>query len=68
MLEHADGRIVAIEVKSNSNIGGRSFKWLTKLRDALGQRFVQGIVLHAGSDALSFGNRLTAQPIAALRA
>ncbi len=66
LLEHPDGRIVGIEVKASSNIGLRTFRWLSKLRDGLGPRFVQGIVLHTGTDALAFGDRLTAQPIAAL--
>ena len=66
VLEHADGRIAAIEVKATTSIGADAFKWLAKVRDGLGDRFVQGTVLYAGNQALAFGDRLTAQPIAAL--
>ncbi len=66
VLEHADGRIVAIEVKATASVGADAFKWMTKLRDWLGNRFVQGIALYTGERALPFGDRLTAQPISAL--
>ena len=66
ILEHADGRIVAIEVKATSSIGADAFKSMSKLRDRIGKRFVQGIALYTGEHALPFGDRLTAQPISAL--
>lgn len=66
ILEHADGRIAAIEVKATTSIGAGAFTSLTRLRDLLGARFVQGVVLYTGPDALPFGDRLTAQPLAAL--
>lgn len=66
LLEHADGRVAGIEVKATSSIGTDAFKWLAHLRDHLGRRFVQGTVLYTGPNALPFGDRLTAQPIAAL--
>jgi uncharacterized protein len=66
ILEHADGRIAAVEVKASSNIGARAFSSMKNLRDKMGQRFVQGVVLYTGPYALSFGDRLTAQPISSL--
>jgi len=66
VLEHADGRIAAIDVKATVSLGADAFRWLRRLRDGLGARFVQGTVLYSGGDALPFGDRLTAQPIAAL--
>ncbi len=51
LLEHPDGRIVGIEVKASSNIGARTFRWLSKLCDGLGPRFVQGIVKQPGARA-----------------
>lgn len=66
VLEHRDGRVVAIDVKASTSPGRDSFRWLSYLRDRLGDRFVQGIVLYTGSDALSFGDRLAALPIEAL--
>lgn len=66
VLEHADGRIAAVEVKATSSIGASAFTSMKRLRDNTGQRFVQGVVLYTGASALSFGDRLTAQPLAAL--
>jgi uncharacterized protein len=39
---------------------------LRYLRDRLGERFVNGVVLHIGDRPLPFGDRLTALPISAL--
>lgn len=66
VIEHTDGRIAAIEVKATTSLGTNSAKWLAFLRDRLGDRFVQGVVLHTGPRALPLGDRLTAQPIEAL--
>jgi predicted AAA+ superfamily ATPase len=66
ILEHADGRVAAIEVKATTSVGQNAFKWLAQLRDRLGNRFVQGVVLYTGSESLPFGDRLSAQPISVL--
>lgn len=66
ILEHADGRIAAIEVKATTSLGTGAVRWLSHLRDRLGERFAQGVVVYTGSNALPLGDRLTAQPIAAL--
>jgi len=66
IVEHADGRIAAIEVKATTSLGANAAKWLVHLRDRLGERFVQGVVLYTGANALPLGDRLTAQPIAAV--
>lgn len=66
VLEHADGRVVAVEVKATAGVRQDAFKWLARLRDRLGARFVQGIVLYAGQHALSFGDRLSAQPLSVM--
>lgn len=66
VIEHADGRIAAIEVKATTSLGTNAAKWLALLRDRLGDRFVQGVVLYTGTRALPLGDRLTAQPIEAL--
>ena len=66
IMENPDGRVIAIEVKATATIRTDAFRWLAKLRDQLGKRFVQGIVLYTGQQALPFGDRLTAQPLSAL--
>jgi hypothetical protein len=42
------------------------FRGLRHLASRLGDRFRAGIVLYAGEQQLSFGDRLTALPMAAL--
>jgi hypothetical protein len=63
ILEAADGRIAAIEVKAAATIGPADFKGLAHLRDALGERFVRGVLLHLGEQSLPFGERLSAAPV-----
>ena len=67
VLEAADGRLVAVEVKSTSTPRPEDFRWLTFLRDrtdAAGGQFVAGVVLHTGERRLPFGDRLIALPAA----
>ncbi|MCE9637804.1 MAG: ATP-binding protein [Planctomycetes bacterium] len=66
VLESRDGRIAAIEVKAARSVSARDFSGLTLLRDRLGARFVQGVVLHAGEAVLAFGDRLSAAPVSAV--
>jgi len=62
-----DGVLVAgIEVKASSTVLPRDFLGLIKLRDAMGERFVQGVVMYDGENVLTFGDRLYAVPIASL--
>lgn len=66
ILERPDGAVVAIEVKRTATPTRAAFRWLTYLRDRLGDRFLHGLVLHTGPDALPFGERLSAVPISSL--
>ena len=66
VVEHADGRVAGIEVKATTSLGANATKWLAFLRDRLGDRFTQGVVLYTGPRALPLGDRLSAQPIEAL--
>lgn len=67
VLEAADGRVVAIEIKSTATPRPEDFRWLEFLRDRVdraGGEFLAGIVLHAGPRRLPFGDRLSALPVA----
>jgi predicted AAA+ superfamily ATPase len=66
VLEAADGRVAAIEVKTGHTAKPEWFRWLGQMRDAIGDKFMTGIALYAGSDVLPFGDRLIAAPISAL--
>lgn len=66
VLESMDGRVVAVEAKAGQTPKHDWFRWLERMRDALGQQFVAGVVLYGGPHVLPFGDRLLAAPISAL--
>jgi predicted AAA+ superfamily ATPase len=66
VLEHPDGRVVGVEVKSSATVGSRDFGGLRFLEERLGDRFQHGVVLYLGPDAIPFGARLSALPLASL--
>jgi hypothetical protein len=66
VIEGADGRIAGVEVKAGRTVGSGDFAGLRTLRDAVGERFVQGVVLHTGDTAVPFGPDLWAVPMGAL--
>ncbi|HTX26055.1 MAG TPA: hypothetical protein VME19_03420 [Streptosporangiaceae bacterium] len=58
--------IEALTVKAAETVRAQDFRGLRHLANRLGNRFRAGIVLYAGEHQLSFGDRLTALPMAAL--
>lgn len=66
ILEADDGRIAGIEVKSTSSVTARDARWLSRLRDKLGNRFAAGVILHTGPTSSPFGDRIAAVPMDAL--
>jgi predicted AAA+ superfamily ATPase len=66
VLETPDRRIAGIEVKASSTIDPRDFRGLHQLADMAGPGFTLGVVLHTGRNALRFGPRMWALPVAAL--
>lgn len=65
VLEQADGRLLALEVKATSAPTAADARHLAWLRDKIGDRFIGGTVLHTGPDAFLLGERLMAVPICA---
>ncbi len=65
VLEDGQGRCVGIEVKAGS-AGAGDFKGLKALEEALGKKFVRGVVLHAGRETVPFAKNMHALPIGAL--
>lgn len=63
ILETPDGRIAGIEVTSSSRVSAKDARWLSRLRDQLGKRFVAGLVLHTGIAGGPFGDRIAAVPM-----
>ncbi len=66
VLEARDGRLVALEVKTGRTPRPEWFRWLARMRDAVGEPFSAGVVLYGGTETLPFGERLMAMPISAL--
>ena len=66
IVERTDGSIVAIEVKSSAGADAGDGKGMRFLRDALGPRFICGIVLHTGPLTRRLDDRIWATPIPAL--
>lgn len=66
VLSTPDGRVAAIEVKAAIDVDERDFRGLAHLRDHLGPRFVNGVVMHCGHSVGSWGDRLTSVPVSAL--
>ncbi len=66
VLESTDGRVAALEVKAGQTPKPEWFRWLGRMRDAMEDRFVAGVVLYGGRHVLPFGDRLLAVPIPAL--
>jgi predicted AAA+ superfamily ATPase len=66
VIEAADGRVAALEIKTGQTAKPEWFRWLAQMRDALGDKFTAGIALYAGDQVLPFGDRLIAAPMSAL--
>jgi hypothetical protein len=66
VLEDRSGRVVAIEIKARASLAQNDTKSLAKLRDAVGDQFVSGAVIHAGEQTLPLGDRLWAIPVSGL--
>lgn len=65
VVELAKQQLLAIEVKVGAP-GSGDARHLAWFRDALGDRFVAGVILHTGPLTYPLGDRIVATPIAAL--
>jgi predicted AAA+ superfamily ATPase len=63
VLERDDGAIACVEVKAGERLSERDFRGMGKLREALGDRFLGGVVLHLGRHAYTHDDRLHALPV-----
>ena len=63
VLENSQGQLVAVEIKSAASVGKKDFQGIERFAETVGDRFHRGAVLYAGSQAVSFGERLHALPI-----
>jgi predicted AAA+ superfamily ATPase len=66
VLEAADGRVAAVEVKATATVEAADFRRFDRLRETLGSRFVRGVVFYTGERVLSFGSDVEAWPVSLL--
>ncbi len=66
VLEGHDGTVVAIEAKASASIGAGDRRALVDLRDALGDKFRVGLLLHTGAETVPLSERIWALPVSAL--
>lgn len=66
VIEDGRGRIVGIEVKASATVKTADFRGLRQLQDAVGDRFVRGLVLHDHDRVTPFGEKLQAAPLSLL--
>ena len=63
VMERSGRGLVGVEVKAAATVRAKDFSGLHKLRDAVGDRLVAGVVLYDGEATLPFGDGLWAVPI-----
>ena len=66
LAEDPAGRIVGIEIKAAATLTGRDFAALKDFSGSMGDAFHRGIILYTGSEPVSFGKNLHAQPVSTL--
>jgi predicted AAA+ superfamily ATPase len=66
LLELSGQRVIGIEIKAAAAVDHKDARHLEWLRDELGERFVHGLVLHAGPGAFELSRNITAAPIGTL--
>lgn len=63
VLERDDGAVVAFEIKAGSRVPGGDVRGLASLRDAVGARFLGGIVLYLGERSYTYDDRIHVVPV-----
>lgn len=66
VLENGPGSVAGVEVKAGATARPEDFAGLKRMRDALGARFVAGVLLHDGEQCRQVGDRIWAAPVSSL--
>ena len=66
LIERPNGRVIAVEIKAGATVRPTDAKWLTWLRDLIGDRFEIGLVLYTGLTPLPVTERIAAIPLSYL--
>ena len=63
VLERDDGQVIAVEIKAGSRISGEDLRGLRQLKDRLGPRLKEAIILHTGEHAYTHDDWITTLPL-----
>lgn len=66
VIEDRRGRIIGIEIKASATVRSDDFRGLRQLQQAVGDRFIRGLVLHDHDRITPFGEKLQAAPLSLL--
>jgi len=66
VVEDRAGRVVGIEVKAAATLGGHDIRGLQALADAVGKKWVRGVVLYAGTEVVPFAANQHGIPVGRL--
>lgn len=66
VAELTGGRLIGVEIKADSAPRADSARHLRRLRDAVGDRFLAGIILHTGPRCYALDEQVRAAPISVL--
>lgn len=66
VIEDRRGRVIGIEVKASATVRPQDLRGLRQLQDAVGAKFVQGLVLHDHDRITPFDEKLHAAPVSLL--
>jgi len=67
-MEDAAGHLVGVEVKASATATSGDFKGLRALQEIAGKRFMCGVLLYTGIEAVAVGADLFALPLAVPKA
>jgi hypothetical protein len=63
VLERDDGQVIAVEIKAGSRISSEDFRGLRQLKERLGPRLEEALVLHTGEHAYKHDDWITVLPL-----
>lgn len=66
VLEDRAGRLVGIEIKAGATLGGNDVRGLQVMAQAVGKRWVRGVVLYTGNEVIPFASNLHGLPVSHL--
>jgi len=63
VLEDSAGHLVGVEVKASATLGGSDVRGLQAMANAVGKRWIRGVVLYTGTKIIPFADNLHGLPL-----